>query len=373
MLRRTLGARAAWHGVLGSAPIAVRRVARPQWGAVMHTTWRTPLGLPRTLATQSDKPNLPVTVTESEDDGQEPLVYNRPQRPRRKPWYTSPVMYVLMVVPIFTFWLGNWQLRRLQWKLNLIDELDEKLRTEPLRLPRNVNLDVLEDFAFRLVQIRGRFDTSRVLFLGPRTREGQRGYQLVMPFKREGGGADILVNVGFVANEFVQGTGMDKRLRDPLPYSGDTTIVTLLPRIYPPSRFALPNEPQNNLWMQVNPAQMAAWLNEQAGIEQAGSAELKANRSLSPSSWLPFRTEKALSPHEAFQQKAEPVIPLYLEQVFDGTYNEAGALMRKGTPVGRPARIELRNQHMEYAVTWFSLSAVTSGMFIYMAVKGRAP
>lgn len=317
------------------------------------------------------KPDLPVPVYESEEA--EPLVYNRPQRRRRKPWYTSPVMYVLMIVPIFTFWLGNWQLRRLQWKLSLIDELDEKLRREPLRLPRNINLDVLEEFSYRLVSVRGRFDTSRTLFLGPRAREGERGYDLVMPFKRDTGGPDILVNCGFVSNEYVTGTNMDKRLKNPLPYEGETTITTLLPRIYPPSRFALPNEPHNNLWMQVNPGQMAAWLNEQSGIEQAGASDRRASVALSPKRWWPFQAPSApLPPAEAFRQQANVVIPVYLEQVFDGTYSEAGARIRQGLPVGRPAKIQLRNQHMEYAVTWFSLSGISAVMFIYMAAKGRA-
>ena len=320
----------------------------------------------------ANKPQLPVTVTESEAD-EEPLVYNRPQQRRRKPWYTSPVVYVLMIVPLFTFWLGRWQLRRLQWKLDLIDELETKLSSEPLRLPRNINLDVLEEFAYRLVRIHGRFDTSRVLFLGPRAREGDRGYDIVMPFQRDGGGPDILVNCGFVSNEFVEGTGMDKRLKNRVPYEGDGTLTTLLPRVYPPSRFALPNEPHNNLWMQVNPAQMAAWLNEQAGIDQATSSTTTANVAFSPRNWWPFAKQEApLASAEAFRHGQNPVVPVYLEQVFDGTFSEAGARMRQGIPVGRPPKIQLRNQHMEYAVTWFTLSGISTLMFIYMVSKGRA-
>ena len=80
---------------------------------------------------------MPVPVVES-DDGSEPLIYNRPQKRRGKPWYKSPVLYVLAVVPVFTLWLGFWQLRRLKWKVALMDELDDKLRRDPLRFPRNI-------------------------------------------------------------------------------------------------------------------------------------------------------------------------------------------------------------------------------------------
>jgi surfeit locus 1 family protein len=45
---------------------------------------------------------------------------------------------VLGFIPIFTFGLGTWQIQRLQWKLALIDELEEKARREPLILPKRI-------------------------------------------------------------------------------------------------------------------------------------------------------------------------------------------------------------------------------------------
>ena len=40
--------------------------------------------------------------------------------------------------PILTFGLGTWQIKRLNWKMNLIDELDEKLAKPPMRLPAKI-------------------------------------------------------------------------------------------------------------------------------------------------------------------------------------------------------------------------------------------
>jgi surfeit locus 1 family protein len=40
--------------------------------------------------------------------------------------------------PIATFALGTWQVKRLKWKVNLIDELNDKLSREPMRLPRRI-------------------------------------------------------------------------------------------------------------------------------------------------------------------------------------------------------------------------------------------
>lgn len=39
-------------------------------------------------------------------------------------------------MPIFTFGLGSWQVYRLQWKLALIQELEDQLEKPPMDLPR---------------------------------------------------------------------------------------------------------------------------------------------------------------------------------------------------------------------------------------------
>lgn len=45
-------------------------------------------------------------------------------------------------------------------------------------------------------------------------------------------------------------------------------------------------------------------------------------------------------------------------------------LRYQGVPVGRPAKIELRNQHLVYALTWASISIVTSGLWLMVLRKG---
>ncbi|KAJ1032407.1 hypothetical protein NDA16_000433 [Ustilago loliicola] len=78
-----------------------------------------------------------------------PEGYTKPQSSRsQKPWYRSPTTLVLGFIPIFTFGLGYWQIKRLKWKVSLIEELEDKLSRDPLRLPRNINMDVLPEFDF---------------------------------------------------------------------------------------------------------------------------------------------------------------------------------------------------------------------------------
>jgi surfeit locus 1 family protein len=67
-----------------------------------------------------------------------PTIY----KARQEPWLT-PTMVLLGVMPIFTFALGTWQLKRLKWKINLIDELEEKLHSQPLQLPPSIKFSTI--------------------------------------------------------------------------------------------------------------------------------------------------------------------------------------------------------------------------------------
>lgn len=47
----------------------------------------------------------------------------------------KPTVFIIGCIPIFTFYLGTWQLRRLKWKLDLIEQLNDQTNREPLELP----------------------------------------------------------------------------------------------------------------------------------------------------------------------------------------------------------------------------------------------
>lgn len=50
----------------------------------------------------------------------------------------TPVVIVIGFIPIFTFALGTWQVRRRRWKLDLIEQLNDQANREPLELPEFV-------------------------------------------------------------------------------------------------------------------------------------------------------------------------------------------------------------------------------------------
>lgn len=292
----------------------------------------------------------PLRAAEPEAYADAPEDYSRP-RPSKsssRPWYRSPVTFVLGFIPIFTFGLGYWQIKRLDWKLNLIEELEDKLSREPLRLPKNINLDVLSEFDFRLVSVRGEFDHSKTMFLGPRVRDGVTGYHIVTPLKRSGGGGMVLINRGFVADKDISGKEADRRLKDHAMPTGELDFVTLLPRVYPPNAFTPDNVPDKNIWFHANPAQMAEWASQQSGVAPLSLSD--TTDSYTPSAGVAESVRDMLSSKQT--NEAQRVLPVYLEEIFDGHAGEAAIRISEGVPIGRAATIELRNQHAVYAATW---------------------
>lgn len=101
--------------------------------------------------------------------------------------------------------LGVWQLYRMEWKRELIE-----MRRTRLAMPRlNVTSspfpwrDQLQDYVYRVVDVRGVFDHRREMRVGPRpgtdenTGDTQPGYQIVTPLRLEDG-STIMVNRGHV-------------------------------------------------------------------------------------------------------------------------------------------------------------------------------
>ena len=61
-----------------------------------------------------------------------------PQYAAKKTALFTPTIVIIGFIPILCFGLGTWQVERLKWKINLIDELEEKLQRDPLALPKHI-------------------------------------------------------------------------------------------------------------------------------------------------------------------------------------------------------------------------------------------
>lgn len=85
----------------------------------------TPFPRPRFSSTRATSAANPTT--------------NRGQNASR----ARPFIYVLGLMPIVCFGLGTWQVRRLQWKLDMIDQLEAKLNQDTVRLPARIEYVLL--------------------------------------------------------------------------------------------------------------------------------------------------------------------------------------------------------------------------------------
>ncbi|KAM5530516.1 hypothetical protein V8D89_015832 [Ganoderma adspersum] len=244
---------------------------------------------------------------------------------KREPWIT-PTMVLVGLIPIFTFALGTWQVQRLKWKVAFIDELEEKLQREAMPLPPHVNLTALPDFTFRKVVLKGRWDTAHVMLLGPRVRDGTNGYHVVVPFIRLDG-TTVLVDRGFVTKELAQNA---KRLLT--NEQGEVEILGMLRTAQVRNYFTPDNHPEKGEWYWADIDAMAGF----AGGQEAG------------------------------------IQPVFIEEVFEGHAGEASSRLARGFPIGRSPSVDVRNSHVSYIVTWYSLSAFTSVMFVRLLLKRRA-
>ncbi|KAG2076859.1 SURF1-domain-containing protein [Suillus decipiens] len=243
---------------------------------------------------------------------------------RKNSWF-SPTIFVLGFIPVFTFALGTWQMQRLQWKVALIDELQEKLHREPIILPKRVNLSVVPEFVYRRVLLRGRWDHKNSMLLGPRVREGSHGYHVVTPLIRSDG-TTVLVDRGFIAKEFADANTFERE------EAGEVEILGMLRTSHTRNSFTPDNKPAEGTWY---------WADIDAMADYAGG-------------------------------EAAHVQPVFVEQIYGGSSQDAASRLSKGIPLGRAASVDVRNAHLSYVITWFSLSAFTTAMLARLVLKRRA-
>ena len=205
--------------------------------------------------------------------------------------------------------LGLWQLHRLAWKEALIARIEARVHAPPAPLPRQSEWPALkpEDYEYRHVSLRGRFDGHEALVFrgsGPEAGEGP-GYLVLSPLILPDGAA-VIVNRGFVA-------GNAKDAASHAPPAGEVTVTGLMREREPRNLFTPADRPDKDLWFTRDPGAIAAH------FRLAGAA--------------PFSVDEDYS-------------------------DDAKALPRGGTSV-----IAFPNNHLSYALTWFGLATALAGVF----------
>lgn len=240
----------------------------------------------------------------------------------------SPGDYALLVFPCTAFGLGVWQTQRKSWKLDLISELDLKTTADPCELPTSL-VDVGAQLEYRPVQVTGVFDHTREHYIGPRSllTDGEEqasrglssnpegiGWHVITPLlisRGEHKGAQILVNRGWVPQAKLR---PETRLEGQV--KGEVDLTGIVRKNEPRAQFTPKNRIDSDQWQHRD---------------------------------LPALADKLGTLPVFIDAKAETSVP--------------------GGPIGGQTKISLRNEHLSYMITWFSLSGITAYMWYARFLK----
>ena len=227
-----------------------------------------------------------------------------------RPW---PIV-VTAVGLVVLLGLGTWQVYRLQWKTELIAWREAQLAAPPAPLPAFVDSDpeALNDYRFRKVEVTGRFLHDKEIYLAGYLYK-QVGFQVITPLQR-GDAQTVFVDRGWVPAE-----RRDPATRAEGQVAGTVSLVGLARGPGKQGWFVPDNDPQENYWFWRDIPAMAA----AAGVQAA---------------------------------------PIVVQ--LKTTKNPGGLPIPSGEP------ITMRNDHLQYAITWYSL-AVALVVIFYLSQRRR--
>jgi surfeit locus 1 family protein len=213
--------------------------------------------------------------------------------------------------------LGTWQIQRRAWKEALIDTLERRLAAAPAALPDRAawpRLDQAQD-EFRRVRFQAEIVTNQqalVYTAGSALRPDVSGpgYWLLAPAKLGDGGV-VVVNRGFLPEG-----QQDRHMRDANDNAAPQDVVGVM-RWPEAANWLTPRgDPGKNLWFARDHLAIAA---------------AKGWGSLGP------------------------VAPFLIDQ--------EAPVPPNGLPRPGPLAVKLRNDHLQYALTWYGLALVLAGVF----------
>ena len=176
----------------------------------------------------------------------------------------------------------------------------------------------IHDFDYRRIYASGHFRHDQEMLIGPRMHDGHDGYLVVTPLERDGEDTTVLVNRGWIAKKFKKQADRP----DGLP-KGEITVEGLLREPWKKNMFTPENNPQTKEFYFPDVAEMANLTGSQAV-------------------WI----EETMGP-----SRNVLLDELYL-CITDPDLLKAWDREARGIPIGRPAEVNLRNNHSQYIFTW---------------------
>ena len=132
--------------------------------------------------------------------------------------------------------LGFWQIYRLNWKLELIEQIENSLKNDP------VELSNIEKKNYLRIKTSGEIDFDKQIYLYNLNENGKPGFEVINPIKI--GDENYLMNRGWIPFE--------KKELPEINFVDQNQIVGTLMLQTKPSTFKPENEIEKNYWFTLN-------------------------------------------------------------------------------------------------------------------------
>ena len=208
-------------------------------------------------------------------------------------------IFVFLFITLFCA-LGTWQLYRLQWKQDLINQISEGLKSNPIRYSQNINKN------YQKVILVGKYDFKNQIYLYSLNDKGQPGFDVVTPFETTSK-ENVLVNRGWIKKEFKNSIDIN---------TSSKKIAGMLRQANRKNLFTPDNDINENIWFSIN---------------------LKEVQKITGKKFNEFI--------------------VYLE---DKNIN---------IPKPKKITIDVPNNHLKYAITWYSISISILFYYLYFRKK----
>jgi surfeit locus 1 family protein len=208
-------------------------------------------------------------------------------------------IFVFLFITLFCF-LGTWQLYRLQWKQDLINQISEGLKSKPVQYSQNIKIN------YQKVILVGEYNFRNQIYLYSLNSKGQPGFDVITPFQTVNK-ENVLVNRGWIKKEFKN----NPKINYPT-----NNITGMLRKANRKNIFTPDNDIKENIWFSIN-----------------------------------------LEDVQKITDKKFNKFIVYLEN------------KNINTPKPKKITVDVPNNHLKYAITWYSISISILFYYLYFRKK----
>jgi surfeit locus 1 family protein len=237
-----------------------------------------------------------------------------------RPYFRPMLVPTLWIVPLLAMLLslGVWQIHRLHWKLDLLEKIHTGLTAPPATLadvlPRYNEADI-DNADYRRAVVHGLFDNGHEILFFTTGEQGAPVYHVLTPFLMEDGHT-LLIDRGTIP------VNLPPAMLARGDLNGERTVIGILRKPAPSNWFT----PRSDVAHRVTHTRDPATLAREFGLKNIFPMFLEADAASNPGGW----------------------------------------------PKGGVTIVDLPNDHLQYAITWFGLALGLLAVYLaYHQSKGR--